>query len=132
MNKGIFFLGLLLVAISSSLSFAGNSANRCVDTWRDGDKFYFKNECRYNIFVVYCSEDGRISGKSCGDYSGDKSKGTFYTHSMNLKPGETRYKWKAGHIIYGACKGKHTSFNKPVKDHPDGSFSCPNPKRLHD
>ena len=124
----IFLIAIMLMA---GVSYAGNSAKRCLDTRRDGDRFYFTNTCDYNIFVFYCSKDVKQSGKYCGDYTKDRSKGTFFTHSFNLKAGDERYKWKVGSVRYGACKGK-SGFEKSFKDSPGGRYTCPEPWGMHD
>ncbi len=44
------------------------------------------NVCDYNVFVMYCTEGKKTTGKYCGDYTGSKGlKGSFYTYSFNLK-----------------------------------------------
>jgi hypothetical protein len=104
----------------------------CVSTKWDGNNFVFKNSCDYNIYVMYCGTDKKISGKYCGDYKGSaKNKGTYYTHTFNLKAGKTKSKWKPGNLKYGACKGM-TGFGRSFTDRPDGSFSCEEPRRMYD
>ena len=104
----------------------------CLSTSRDGNNFIFKNSCEHNIYVMYCGASKKISGKICGGYKGSaKGKGTYYTHTFNLKSGKTKSKWKPGDIKYGACKGM-TGFGRSFSDKPDGSFACEKPRRMYD
>lgn len=125
----------LLTAITLSLTGlaqADNSALQCVSTHWEGDNYVFTNTCDHNIYVMYCSTDKKISGKFCGDYKGStKGKGSYYTHTFNLKVGKTQKKWRPGSIQYGACKGM-TGFGRSFSDRPDGSFACEEPRRMHD
>ena len=124
---------LSAILLSASVSFAGNAAMDCVDTHWKGNKFIFENRCDINVFVSYCSEDKKMSGKLCGQYSGSAAskKGTFFTHSFNLKAGKTNSLYKPGSVRYAVCKGM-TGFGKDIKDDRRGSFWCPEPRRLRD
>ncbi len=122
----------VLLALTLNTSYADNSAINCVATSWDKDNFIFKNSCDHNIYVMYCTKGKKTSGKFCGDYKGSKGeKGSYYTHTFNLKAGKTQSKWRPEGIEFGACKGM-TSFGKDFSDNPDGTYSCEEPKRLHD
>lgn len=110
---------------------AGDASPACVSHSPTGDSYEFRNSCSYNTFVVYCSTTKKISGKNCGDYAGDASKGTFYTHSFNLRKGQSHKLYKPGALRFGVCKGM-VSFGKTVRDDANGNFWCPPPKRLND
>lgn len=128
----INFLFLVGIFFLASNAFAENSAMDCVSAkWQDND-YVFRNICDYNIYIMYCSTDKKISGKYCGDYKGsNENKGSYYTHSFNLKRGKSRSKWKPGDIKYAACKGM-TGFGRTFTDYSDGRFSCEEPRRLYD
>lgn len=107
-------------------------ASYCVKTSRDKNNMYFSNTCNHNIFISYCDESKPITGKRCGDYKGSNatSNGTYYTHSRNLEAGKKFSKYKPGSIRFAACKGM-TGFGKGIVDRSDGSYTCPEPKRLY-
>ena len=121
---------LLMLTLNSS--YADNSAIDCVTTSWDKDNFIFQNTCDYNIYVMYCTKGKKTSGKFCGDYKGSKGeKGSYYTHTFNLKVGKSKSKWRPKGIEFGACKGM-TGFGRDFSDNPDGTYRCEEPKRLHD
>lgn len=125
-------ISLFIVLMATmSISYADNSAMACLKTWWVGEKLYFKNICEHNIYVIYCTTGKKTSGKYCGDYKGSEGKkGSYYTHSFNLKVGKEQYKWRPEGIEYGACKGM-TGFGRSFTDFPDGRYSCEEPKRLY-
>jgi len=128
-KKMLFVIGLLFI---TNVSYADNSAMDCVKTKWKGNNYVFTNVCDYNVYVMYCTEGKKTSGKYCGDYTGSKGeKGSFYTHTFNLKVGKNKSKYKPKGIRYGACKGM-TGFGRKFTDHKDGSFNCEEPKRLYD
>jgi hypothetical protein len=129
-NKKI--LVLLSFIFSVNTSYADNSAMDCLKTGWEGNNYVFQNICDYNVYVMYCTEGKKTTGKFCGDYTGSKGlKGSFYTHTFNLKAGKTQSKYKPSGIRYGACKGM-TGFGRDFTDHEDGTYVCEEPKRLYD
>lgn len=132
MNRKTKTAAFILMAGVMGISYADNSAMECLSTRWDGDKLYFTNVCDYNIYVMYCTTEVKTSGKYCGDYAGSKGeKGSYYTHTFNLKVGTEDYKWKPRGIKYGACKGM-TGFGRQFSDYEDGRYSCEEPKRLYE
>lgn len=126
------FLVLTIMLLTVNTSHANNSGMSCLSTQWDGDNLVFKNSCNYNIYVMYCSPEKKISGKYCGGYKGSaKNKGTYYTHTFNLKAGKTKSKWKPKNLQYGACKGM-AGFGRSFTDKKDGSYSCEKPRRMYD
>ena len=118
--------------LAVNVSYADNPAMACVQTHWEGNNYIFRNTCDHNVFVMYCTEGKKTSGKFCGDYTGSKGlKGSFYTHSFNLKAGKKQSKYKPRGIRYGACKGM-TGFGRYFTDHKDGSYVCEEPRRLYD
>jgi len=128
--KKILVLSGLLFAVN--VSYADDTAMDCVKTQWEGNNYIFKNVCDYNVFVMYCTEGKKTTGKFCGDYTGSEGlKGSFYTHTFNLKAGKKQSKYKPAGIRYGACKGM-TGFGRYFTDHKDGSYVCEEPRRLYD
>ncbi len=128
--KKILVVSSFLLAIN--VSYADTSAMDCVKTKWEGNNYTFKNVCDYNVFVMYCTEGKKTTGKYCGDYTGSKGlKGSFYTHTFNLKAGKKQSKYKPRGIRYGVCKGM-TGFGRYFTDHKDGSYVCEEPRRLYD
>jgi len=128
--KTILVLSGLLFAVN--VSYADDTAMDCVKTQWEGNNYIFKNVCDYNVFVMYCTEGKKTTGKFCGDYTGSEGlKGSFYTHTFNLKAGKKQSKYKPAGIRYGACKGM-TGFGRYFTDHKDGSYVCEEPRRLYD
>jgi len=128
--KKILILSGLLFAVN--VSYADDTAMDCVKTQWEGNNYIFKNVCDYNVFVMYCTEGKKTTGKFCGDYTGSEGlKGSFYTHTFNLKAGKKQSKYKPAGIRYGACKGM-TGFGRYFTDHKDGSYVCEEPRRLYD
>jgi hypothetical protein len=82
--KKILVASSFLLAINDS--YADTSAIDCVKTKWEGNNYTFMNVCDYNVFVMYCTEGKKTTGKYCGDYTGSKGlKGSFYTYLFNLK-----------------------------------------------
>ena len=128
-NKILVIFGFIFAV---NTSYADNSAMDCLKTGWEGNNYVFQNICDYNVYVMYCTEGKKTSGKFCGDYTGSKGlKGSFYTHTFNLKAGKTQSKYKPSGIRYGACKGM-TGFGRDFTDHKDGTYVCEEPKRLYD
>ena len=128
-KKSLWVLGLLSAL---NVSYADTSAMNCVKTNWECNNYVFRNICDYNVFVMYCTEGKKTTGKFCGDYTGSKGlKGSFYTHTFNLKSGKKQSKYKPSGIRYGACKGM-TGFGRQFTDYKDGSYVCEEPKRLYD
>ena len=74
-KKILVLSGLLLAA---NISYADDAAMDCVKTQWDGNNYIFKNLCDYNVFVMYCTEGKKTTGKFCGDYTGSEGlKGSF-------------------------------------------------------
>ena len=128
-NKILVLFGCIFAV---NTSFADNSAMDCLKTGWEGNNYVFQNICDYNVYVMYCTEGKKTTGKFCGDYTGSKGlKGSFYTHTFNLKAGKTQSKYKPSGIRYGACKGM-TGFGRDFTDYKDGTYVCEEPKRLYD
>ena len=128
-NKILVIFGFIFAV---NTSYADNSAMDCLKTGWEGNNYVFQNICDYNVYVMYCTEGKKTSGKFCGDYTGSKGlKGSFYTHTFNLKAGKTQSKYKPSGIRYGACKGM-TGFGRDFTDHKDGTYVCEEPKTLYD
>lgn len=130
LKKKMLIAVIFLFAVN--VSYADNSAMACVKTNWEGNNYIFTNVCDHNVYVMYCTEGKKTSGKYCGDYTGSKGlKGSFYTHSFNLKVGKNKSKYKPKGIRYGACKGM-TGFGRNFTDNKDGTYVCEEPKRLYD
>ena len=68
-KKTLIVMGFLLTV---NVSYADNPAMACVKTHWEGNNYSFNNVCDYNVFVMYCTEGKKTSGKFCGDYTGSK------------------------------------------------------------
>jgi hypothetical protein len=141
-KMGLVVLLLMATVGFGSAAWAGNELKACIravskfeKSWsgavnKDRKRLHLTNNCGFDVFVVYCWKRNKFkSGKSCGDYVRDKTKGSFYTHSQNLAPGEEKSFHHDGNgeaILYGLCKGT-VGFGKPVKDYPNGHYTCSKP-----
>jgi hypothetical protein len=109
------------VAVASPRSGnTGRKAMECVSVNREGKDVAFTNTCATPLFVVWCG-DMKYTKQRCGDGPAGNS---FYTHSNNVKPGETVYARAIGEYRYAACEGGISFGKDEIKDQPDGSFVC--------
>ncbi|WP_157050393.1 hypothetical protein [Herbaspirillum rhizosphaerae] len=98
----------------------GREAMRCVSVSREKEDLGFTNTCNIQIFVVWCG-DLKYSKKQCGDGPAGNS---FYTHSVNVGPGDKQYARGIGDYHYAACEGGIAFGKDEIQDRPDGTFTC--------
>ena len=98
----------------------GREAMRCVSVNRDKEDLIFTNTCSIQIFVVWCGSL-KYSKKQCGDGPAGNS---FYTHSVNVMPGDKQYAYGVGDYHYAACEGGISFGKDEIQDRPDGTFTC--------
>jgi hypothetical protein len=98
----------------------GREAMRCVSVSREKEDLAFTNTCGIQIFVVWCG-NLKYSKKQCGD--GPPGNG-YYTHSVNVMPGDKQYARGVGDYHYAACEGGIAFGKDEIQDRPDGSFTC--------
>lgn len=98
----------------------GQRAMQCVSVTRDKDDVGFTNTCSKQIFVVWCG-NSKYTKKKCGDGPAGNS---YYTHSVNVGPGDTQYARGLGEYHYAACEGGIAFGKDEIQDRPDGSFTC--------
>lgn len=98
----------------------GRRAMECVSITRDKEDIGFRNTCGKQIFVVWCG-DLKYSKQKCGDGPAGNS---YYTHSVNVGPGDIQYARGIGEYHYAACEGGIAFGKDEIRDRPDGSFTC--------
>jgi|GEM_PF-1544422 len=98
----------------------GREAMRCVSVSREKEDLGFTNTCNIQIFVVWCG-NLKYSKKQCGDGPAGNS---FYTHSVNVGPGDKQYARGIGDYHYAACEGGIAFGKDEIQDRPDGTFTC--------
>lgn len=122
-------IGLMPVTVPQKAEAnPGRDASNCVRTERrngatsNADEITLRNVCDRQIFVIYCGnlpwDDRNCSG---GSHS------SFFTHSVNLRPGQTNGVMirKGGRIYTGACEGTISFGNRGhFTDSQNGSYRC--------
>ncbi|SFA84961.1 hypothetical protein SAMN04515620_10542 [Collimonas sp. OK607] len=98
----------------------GRDAIRCVSVAREKEDVAFSNTCNIQIFVVWCG-DLKYSNKHCGD---GPTGNSFYTHSINVMPGDKQYARAIDNYHYAACEGGISFGKDEIQDRADGTFTC--------
>lgn len=93
---------------------------RCVSVSREKEDLAFTNTCGVQIFVVWCG-NLKYSKQQCGDGPAGNS---FYTHSVNVGPGDKQYARGVGDYHYAACEGGIGFGKDEIQDRPDGTYTC--------
>ena len=121
-------LASVLLIASLPLSFnaqaggnPGRSAMQCVSTSSHGNRIQFRNTCNQKIFVIWCG-DLKYTKKRCGD----GPRGNYFTHSHNIRPGDSTeiVLRNGGSYRYGACVGGVGFGTDEFTSSYGGRFSC--------
>ena len=120
MVRKLLVAGLLLLAMGgvAEAKNPGKSADRCVTA----SGVTITNNCSEQVFILWCG-DLKYSNQRCGD----GPKGGFYTHSDNLRPGQSKelaIKPNGGYN-YASCYGGISFGNDgEYRDYPNGNYDC--------
>ncbi len=120
MIKKVFVSIVLLLSVAGIVEAKnpGIIADKCVNV-RGGT---VTNNCSDQVFVIWCG-DLQYSNQRCGD----GPKGGYFTHSDNLRPGQSKdlAVKSNGRFSYGACYGTISFGNSgEYRDYPNGNYDC--------
>ena len=126
MKFNLLLIGVLVLVVLSTNSFAGQSAEQCLRVYVEGDETYFENTCSEKITVAFCSTSKPINGKLCGEHGSDWNP--YYTQMFTLEPNKKDYKWKVGKVRYAVCLGFINGWNAEKYFSSDirGNYNCMN------
>lgn len=84
-------------------SIPGRTGIDCITDSSSNKKTYFHNRCNETVTIWYCSSDKKMNGKYCGENKSPTNP--YYTHSVQIKPGETNEHYDLGDYRYASCMG---------------------------
>ena len=120
MIKKVLVALVLLLAMTgiAEAKNPGVSADKCVNA----SGTTITNNCSEQVFILWCG-DLQYSNQRCGN----GPKGGYYTHSDNLRPGQSKdlAVKPNGHFMYAACFGGISFGNSgEYRDYPNGNYDC--------
>ena len=121
------FITVIIAMVISTSAYAlnikdsGFPADDCIAVSNQADGIVFRNTCNKDTFVLWGGEF-KYTNKRCGDMA----DGSFYTHSFNIKNGESVTQTiMGGNYKWAACTGRIGFGNDGAyKDLGGGRITC--------